>query len=80
MADRLGLGVIPGIGWRAADIQDVARGADDAGFESIFCTEVNVDAIATALLMGLATRRIKVGTWVAHTGRSPTASCRCGGR
>ena len=30
-----------------------------------FCTEVNNDSVATAQLMGLATRRIKVGTWVA---------------
>jgi alkanesulfonate monooxygenase SsuD/methylene tetrahydromethanopterin reductase-like flavin-dependent oxidoreductase (luciferase family) len=66
MAERLGLGVIPGTGWRAAEIQNIARAAEDAGFESIFCAEVNNDAIATALLMGLATRRIKVGTWVAH--------------
>jgi alkanesulfonate monooxygenase SsuD/methylene tetrahydromethanopterin reductase-like flavin-dependent oxidoreductase (luciferase family) len=67
MAERIGLGVIPGTGWRAAEIQDIARAAEDAGFESIFCTEVNIDAIATAQLMGLAIRRIKVGTWVAHT-------------
>ncbi|HEV2301634.1 MAG TPA: LLM class flavin-dependent oxidoreductase [Stellaceae bacterium] len=66
MAERLGLGLIPGTGWRAGEIQDVARAAEDAGFNAVFCTEVNNDAIATALLMGLATRRIKVGTWVAH--------------
>lgn len=66
MPERLGLGLIPGTGWRAAEIQDVARAAEDAGFDAVFCTEVNNDAIATALLMGLATRRIKVGTWVAH--------------
>ena len=66
MAERLGLGLIPGTGWRAAEIQDVARAAEDAGFDAVFCTEVNNDAIATALLMGLATRHIKVGTWVAH--------------
>ena len=32
----------------------------------MFCAEVNNDAIATAQLMGLVTRRLKVGTWVAH--------------
>jgi len=32
----------------------------------VFCAEVNIDAIATAQLMGTATRHIKVGTWVAH--------------
>jgi alkanesulfonate monooxygenase SsuD/methylene tetrahydromethanopterin reductase-like flavin-dependent oxidoreductase (luciferase family) len=65
MQERLGLGLIPGTGWRAGEIQDIARAAEDAGFEAVFCTEVNNDAVATAQLMGLATRRIKVGTWVA---------------
>jgi alkanesulfonate monooxygenase SsuD/methylene tetrahydromethanopterin reductase-like flavin-dependent oxidoreductase (luciferase family) len=67
MAERLALGVIPGTGWRAGEIEDVARAAEEAGFEAAFTTEVNNDAIATALVMGLASERIKVGTWVAHT-------------
>jgi alkanesulfonate monooxygenase SsuD/methylene tetrahydromethanopterin reductase-like flavin-dependent oxidoreductase (luciferase family) len=50
----------------AAEIQDVARAAEDAGFEAAFCAEVNNDAIASAELMGLATSRLKVGMWVAH--------------
>src|SRR6266853_370658 len=66
MRERLGLGLIPGTGWRASEVQDIARAAEDAGFEAAFCAEVNNDAVATALLMGLATRRLKVGTWVAH--------------
>jgi alkanesulfonate monooxygenase SsuD/methylene tetrahydromethanopterin reductase-like flavin-dependent oxidoreductase (luciferase family) len=45
---------------------DIARAAEDAGFEAIFCAEVNNDAIASAQLMGLATRRIK-GTGIAHS-------------
>jgi 5,10-methylenetetrahydromethanopterin reductase len=70
MADRLGLGLIQidpqrGAGWRAGEIQDVARAAEDRGFEAVFCAEVNNDAMAAAQLMGSATRRIKVGTWVA---------------
>ena len=65
MSERLAVGIIPGTGWRANDIQDIARAAEDAGFEGIFCTEVNNDSVGTALLMGLATRHIKVGTWVA---------------
>jgi alkanesulfonate monooxygenase SsuD/methylene tetrahydromethanopterin reductase-like flavin-dependent oxidoreductase (luciferase family) len=65
MSERLAAGIIPGTGWRANDIQDIARAAEDAGFEGIFCTEVNNDSVGTALLMGLATRHIKVGTWVA---------------
>jgi 5,10-methylenetetrahydromethanopterin reductase len=67
MSERLGLGLIPGTGWRAAEMQDVARAAEDAGFEAVFCAEVNIDVIAAAQLMGLATRRLKLGTWVAHT-------------
>lgn len=66
MSDRLGLAVIPGIGWSADDIRNVARAAEDAGFEAIFSTEINNDAMATAHLMGSATERIKVGTWVAN--------------
>src|SRR5262245_25496812 len=66
MADRLGLGLIPGTGWRAGEIRDVARAAEDCGFDSVFCAEVNNDAIATAQLMGTSTQQLKVGTWVAH--------------
>lgn len=66
MTDRLGIAVIPGIGWSADDIRTVARAAENAGFEAIFSTEVNNDAMATAQLMGSATERIKVGTWIAN--------------
>jgi 5,10-methylenetetrahydromethanopterin reductase len=65
MSKRLAVGIIPGTGWRANEIQDVAQAAEDAGFEAIFCTEANNDSLGTAQLMGLATRHIKVGTWVA---------------
>jgi len=70
MPERLGLGLVQidpqrGAGWRANEIEDVARTAEDAGFEAIFCAEVNNDALAAAQLMGTATRQIKVGTWVA---------------
>lgn len=66
MAERLGLGVIPGVGWSAKDIQSVAREAEDAGFDAIFTAEVNSDVLATAQLMGTATERIQVGTWIAN--------------
>lgn len=66
MAERLGLAIIPGTGWRASDIEIVAREAEDAGFDAIFSVEVNNDAMAAAQLMGMATRRIKVGTFVAN--------------
>jgi 5,10-methylenetetrahydromethanopterin reductase len=66
MTEKLAVGVIPGTGWRAGDVQEVARAAEDAGFDAVFCTEVNNDAIATAQLMGTATRNVRVGTWVAN--------------
>src|SRR5438874_10175349 len=66
MAERMGLGVIPGTGWSASDIRTIAREAEAAGFEGIFATEVNSDVLATAQLMGEATTRIKVGGWVAN--------------
>jgi alkanesulfonate monooxygenase SsuD/methylene tetrahydromethanopterin reductase-like flavin-dependent oxidoreductase (luciferase family) len=75
VTERLALGLIPGTGWRADEIQGVARAAEDAGFEGVFCAEVNNDAIATALLMGLATSRIKVGTWVANIYIRPAYLC-----
>src|SRR4051812_25188483 len=66
LPERLGLSVIPGAGWRARDIQAIARDAEEAGFNAIFTTEVNNDALATAQLMGAATERIRVGTWIAN--------------
>jgi alkanesulfonate monooxygenase SsuD/methylene tetrahydromethanopterin reductase-like flavin-dependent oxidoreductase (luciferase family) len=66
MADRLALGVIPGAGWSASEIQAVAREAEEAGFDGIFAAEANNDVLGTALLMGTATRRIQVGTWIAN--------------
>ena len=66
MAERLGLGVIPGVGWRAREVQTIARQAEDAGFDAIFAAEVNNDVMATAQLMGTATTRITVATWIAN--------------
>lgn len=66
MADRLALAVIPGVGWKAREIQAIAREAEETGFDAIFATEVNNDVLATAQLMGTATRRIQVGTWIAN--------------
>jgi alkanesulfonate monooxygenase SsuD/methylene tetrahydromethanopterin reductase-like flavin-dependent oxidoreductase (luciferase family) len=66
MAERLGLGIIPGVGWRAQDIQAIAREAEDAGLDGIFAAEVNNDVMATAQLIGAATRRIKIGTWIVN--------------
>jgi alkanesulfonate monooxygenase SsuD/methylene tetrahydromethanopterin reductase-like flavin-dependent oxidoreductase (luciferase family) len=66
MAERLALAIIPGTGWRAQEIESIARDAEEARFDAIFTAEVNNDALATAQLMGSATRRIKVGTWIAN--------------
>src|SRR5499426_794745 len=66
MAERLALAVVPGVGWSANEVQTVAREAEEAGFDAIFAAEVNSDVMATAQLMGLATRRIHVGTWIAN--------------
>ena len=75
MAERLGLAVIPGVGWRANEIQTIAREAEDAGFDAIFAAEVNNDVMATAQLMGAATRRIQVGTWIANVYLRHSYSC-----
>jgi 5,10-methylenetetrahydromethanopterin reductase len=75
MAERLGLAVIPGTGWRAAEIQAIAREAEEAGFDAIFAAEVNNDVMATAQLMGTATRRIQVGTWIANIYERHSYSC-----
>ena len=66
MAERLALAVIPGVGWSAAETQAIAREAEVAGFDVIFAAEVNNDVMATAQLMGAATSRIQVGTWIAN--------------
>ncbi len=41
MAERLGLGVIPGVGWSAHEVQTIARQAEEAGFDAICATELN---------------------------------------
>ena len=35
MAERLGLGVIPGVGWSAREVQTIARQAEEAGFDTV---------------------------------------------
>jgi alkanesulfonate monooxygenase SsuD/methylene tetrahydromethanopterin reductase-like flavin-dependent oxidoreductase (luciferase family) len=75
MADRLGLGIIPGAGWRAAEIGAVALEAEGAGFDAIFTAEVNSDSLATAQLMGEATRQLKVGTWIASIHMRHSYAC-----
>ena len=64
--ERLGLATIPGAGWSADQIRQVASEAEAAGFDAVFAAEVNIDVMATAQLMGSATERIQVGTWIAN--------------
>jgi alkanesulfonate monooxygenase SsuD/methylene tetrahydromethanopterin reductase-like flavin-dependent oxidoreductase (luciferase family) len=66
MAERSAVGILPGIGWRAHEIEVIAQEAEGAGFEAILTVEVKNDGLATAQLMGSVTNRIKVGTWVAN--------------
>ena len=75
MEERLGLGIIPGAGWRAAEIRAVAPEAEEAGFDAIFTAEVNSDALATTQLMAEATRQIKVGTWIASIHMRHSYAC-----
>ena len=64
MAERLALCILPGTRWSAHEIQTVAREAEEAGFDAIFTNEFGNDALATAQLMGAATHRILVGTYI----------------
>jgi len=66
MTERLALAVIPGVGWSAAETQAIAQESEAASFDGIFAAEVNNDVMATAQLMGAATSRIQVGTWIAN--------------
>ena len=66
MADRLALAVIPGAGWSVQETQTIAQEAEAAGFDAIVAAEVNTDVLALAQLMGAATQRIQVGTWIAN--------------
>src|SRR5829696_6688394 len=79
MAERLALAVIPGVGWSAAETQAIAREAEAAGFDAIFSAEVNNDVMATAQLMGAATSRIQVGTWIANIYLRHSYTCAQGG-
>jgi len=61
---RLALCILPETRWSAHEIQTVAREAEEAGFDAIFTNEGGNDALATAQLMGAATQRILVGTYI----------------
>jgi alkanesulfonate monooxygenase SsuD/methylene tetrahydromethanopterin reductase-like flavin-dependent oxidoreductase (luciferase family) len=59
----------------AAEIRPFAREAEETGFDAIVTAEVNNDALATTLLMGEATRQIKVGTWIASIHMRHSYAC-----
>ena len=69
MQPGVALGLIPGVGWRAAEIQRVAGEAEDAGFSAVFAAEVNNDVLASVQLMGEATRAYR------SAAGSPTSTC-----
>jgi hypothetical protein len=66
MAARLGLGVLPSVGWSAREVQTIARQAAEAGFDAICAAEAPNDVLATVPLMGTATTRRTVATWSAN--------------
>ncbi len=77
ITERLALTVVPGAGWRAADVRHVAREAEQANFEAMFSIEVNSDTMTTAAVMGAVTNRLTVGTWIAtSTSAIPTCARR----
>jgi alkanesulfonate monooxygenase SsuD/methylene tetrahydromethanopterin reductase-like flavin-dependent oxidoreductase (luciferase family) len=63
MAERLGLAVIPGIGWRASEIQAIAREAEDAGFDA---AEVNNDVNGDGAAHGRGNQAHPGRTWIAN--------------
>ncbi|HYX10517.1 MAG TPA: LLM class flavin-dependent oxidoreductase [Candidatus Acidoferrum sp.] len=66
---RLGLG----IGGSIADVADLARSAEKAGFESVWTAELTRSSLVQAAAAICATRRIRVGTAVTLAfPRSPT--------
>ena len=48
------------------ELQDLAKSAEAAGFESIFSPEFMNDSLMNCQIMAQATSRIKVGTWIAN--------------
>jgi alkanesulfonate monooxygenase SsuD/methylene tetrahydromethanopterin reductase-like flavin-dependent oxidoreductase (luciferase family) len=63
---RLGLvaATFSGLSW--ADLQELAREAEAAGFEALFLPEFMNDALANCQLVTQVTSRLKAATWVAN--------------
>lgn len=49
-----------------AELQQLAKEAESAGFESVYSPEFMNDALANCHLMAQATSKVKVGTWIAN--------------
>lgn len=64
--DRLGLVAATFSGLSFADLQELAREAESAGFEAIFLPEFMNDALANCQLVTQVTTRLKAATWVAN--------------
>jgi alkanesulfonate monooxygenase SsuD/methylene tetrahydromethanopterin reductase-like flavin-dependent oxidoreductase (luciferase family) len=63
---RLGIVVANMSGLSFAELQQLAREAESAGFEAVFSPELMNDALANCHVMAQATSKIKVGTWIAN--------------
>ncbi len=63
---RLGIVMASFAGLSFAELQQLAREAESAGFEAVFSPEFMNDALANCQLMAQATSKIKVGTWIAN--------------
>jgi alkanesulfonate monooxygenase SsuD/methylene tetrahydromethanopterin reductase-like flavin-dependent oxidoreductase (luciferase family) len=63
---RLGIIAATFSGLSFAELQDLAREAESAGFEAIFAPEFMNDALADCQVMAQVTSRIKVGTSIAN--------------
>ena len=49
-----------------AELQQLAREAESAGFESVYSPEFMNDALSNCHIMAQATSKVKVGTWIAN--------------
>src|SRR5262245_32492782 len=63
---RLGIVVARPRDTSFAELQQLAKEAESAGFESVYSPEFMNDALANCHLMAQATSKIKVGTWIAN--------------
>lgn len=63
---RLGIVMASFAGLSFAELQQLAREAESAGFEAVFSPEFMNDSLANCQLMAQATSKIKVGTWIAN--------------